>query len=128
MHPAMGVVTVAGQPASGILVRLEPRSGGPDALIPTGITGYDGHFTLHTTGKPGAPEGVYAVTLKWPPPAGLGPRGKPGLDRLGGRYAGADHPFSEVTIRPGSNELGPFDLPEKVAPLMTKPSQKGSRR
>jgi hypothetical protein len=128
LHPATGVVNLGGKPASGILIRLEPRSGGPDAPIPTAESGADGHFTVNTSGKPGAPEGVYAVTLTRLPAPGLGPRGKPAMDRLGGRFASADRPVSEVTIRPGTNELAPFDLPENVAPPLSKPNQKGSRR
>jgi hypothetical protein len=128
LHPATGVVNISGKPAFGILVRLQPRSASPDAPIPTALTGVDGHFTLNTAGKPGAPEGIYAITLTWPPPAGLAPGGKAAADRLEGRYATRDRPFSEVTIQPGTNELSPFDLQDTIPPVTTKPVPRKPRR
>ena len=127
LHPASGSVIVSGKPAAGVLVRLHPRAVGPDIPIPGAVTGSDGRFTLLTSGRPGVPEGIYDVTLTWPPPMGLGPPGRSGPDRFKGRYAGPDRPFSQVVIRPGPNEMGPFDVPEKVRSTTPTPTPRDAR-
>ena len=127
LQPVTGSVTVSGKPATGVSVRFHPRGAGADDPTAAAVTGPDGRFTLQYTGRPGAPEGIYAVTLTWSPPMGLAPPGQAKTDRFGGRYANPARPFAEITIKPGPNELSPFDVSEKLPSLTTKPKQRNSR-
>ena len=120
VQPVSGLVTVSGKPAAGVMVRLHARGAGADDPTDAALTGPDGRFTLQYSGRPGAPEVVHAVTLTWPPPMGLGPPGQAKTDRFGGRYADPARPFTEVTIQPGTTELSPFDVPDKLTPPKIK--------
>ena len=105
-------IRVGDKPAAGVRMRLQPLGAPTDTPNPHATTGADGGFALETSGQPGAPEGRYALILHWPPPTGFGPPGGLAADRFAGRYASVDRPFGEVTIRPGTNDLGTLDVPE----------------
>ena len=127
LYPASGRVHAGGKPATGVLVRLHAQGAPPDAPTPHALTGTDGRFVLETSGRPGASKGRYVVTLTWPTPRGFGPPGRATADRFAGRYAAADRPFIEVTIRPGTNDLGPFDVPKDARSTTPKSAQRGPR-
>jgi serine/threonine-protein phosphatase CPPED1 len=71
-----------------------------DALVEA-----DGSFTLSTyTANDGAPVGEYVVTVTWPEPA-FDAQGRPGPNRLPGRYAGTETSPLRVQVRSGTNEF-----------------------
>lgn len=127
LHPASGRVRVGDKPAAGVRVRLHPLGAPTNTPSPHATTGTDGGFVLETSGRPGAPEGRYAVILTWPPPIGFSRPGRVAVDRFAGRYASVDRPFREVTIRSGPNDLGTFDVPE-VAQSFAPQSNKRRRQ
>ena len=62
------------------------------------------------SGKDGALAGDYAVTIVWPTYETNGGEEIQTGDRLDGRYADAQNPFTKVTIVRGKNDLPPFEL------------------
>ncbi len=127
LHPASGRVLVGAKPAAGVRVRLHAQGAPPDTPTPYATTGTDGGFVLETSGRPGAAEGRYAVTLTWPPPTGFSSPGRASADRFAGRYDNRDRPFGEATIRSGTNNLGPFDVPEASRPTAPQSNGRGPR-
>lgn len=116
-----------------------PPTGPGGPLVPSALVGSDGTFTLSCgDGAPGAPPGRYKVLILWrqglaadslraqaAPPKGKGksrgrvpaqppPRAdKHDLsppDRLGGRYSSPDKTPLTAEVKPGPNNLPPFDL------------------
>jgi hypothetical protein len=118
LNPVEGKVLVNGQPARGAVVTFHPK--GEDSLTtrrPSGVAREDGTFTLSTT-KPGdgAAAGEYLVTVVWPdepkgdkPALGTEPPPEP-PDRLNGRYADRAKPAVTAVVKPGKNQLQPFEL------------------
>lgn len=122
LRPTSGKVTIEGQPAVGVEVRLRPADapGSLDALVPFATTGDDGSFKLGTYEEgDGAPEGRYKMTLFWPdrPP---GPQ--PGEDQLGGTYALAERTTLEATVAKGENTIPTIEIPKSVVKT-TKPGK-----
>lgn len=114
-----GKVLYEGKPIKGAVVIFHPKSTGPDAQVPSGITDEDGVFTVASGLQSGAPNGQYTVTITWP---GEKPEAKvakkkisteqdttPPPDQLKGRYADAKSSTIQVTVS-GSTRLDPFDL------------------
>ena len=128
LHPASGRVRVGGKPAAGVRMRLHAQGAPTNTPNPHATTGADGGFVLETSGRPGAPEGRYAVILTWLPPTGFGPPGRVAADRFAGRYASVDRPFGEVTVRPGTNDLGSFDVPEVAQSFAPQSNKRRPRR
>lgn len=116
LHPVQGKVLYKNQPLSGALVTFHAK--GADDLKadpPVGQTSDDGTFTLMTGQKTGARAGEYVVTII----CSETPASKPGQistgevetqDRLKGAYAERTGSKITVTIKPGNNQLEPFDL------------------
>lgn len=110
-YPAAGRVLVAGQPAAGAQVQLWAVDGDLKRAeyCPHGTVGDDGSFQLTTyaTGD-GAPQGEYALTLRWPapPPSGR----EEGPDRFQGRYADPLMPIRTVRIMAAENMLEAIEL------------------
>jgi hypothetical protein len=110
-------VRVDGQPAKGAVVVFHPKA--DDSLTaqrPSGVVGADGAFTLSTT-QPGdgAAAGEYVVTIVWPeerePPSTLSMEPPPEApDRLQGRYADRARSGLSAVVKPGTNQLPPFEI------------------
>jgi len=117
LQPVSGKVLLKGQPLKGAVVTLHPK-GPPDikALIPSGITGEDGTFTLSTGKEAGAAPGDYVATVVWlgqppnaPKPKGTEPPPDP-IDQLQGRYSDAAKSKLPITIKTGMSQLDPIKL------------------
>jgi hypothetical protein len=120
-----GKVLYKGQPARGAVVVFHPKPDkGVDTIRPTAIAQEDGSFTLTDhTGKEGAAAGTYVVTIVWPEEK-KPEEGQPKKrvrwdtaselstppDRLRGRYASPAKSNIVVEVKPGVNQLEPFDL------------------
>lgn len=113
---ARGKVLVDGKPASGVLVTLVPKGG--SGSRPSGLVNDDGTYEILTydadrrESLKGAVEGEYGVIVTWVPQptegnldsgAGLG-------DRLKGLYRDPAKSNLKVSIKPGSPDLGAFEL------------------
>jgi hypothetical protein len=138
LHPVSGKVLHQGQPAVGATV-LFHRTAGPgpaSEVVPTGVVGEDGSFSLSSDVADGAPAGSYNVLIVWQDrtaspagvPIGSGSgsekgsrktartaskiRPSPSLpsDRLKGRYSDPEHPRLKAEVKPESNTLPPFEL------------------
>ncbi|MEW4562829.1 hypothetical protein AB1K70_09905 [Bremerella sp. JC770] len=109
-YPTTGSVTVQGEPAFGAIVVLHPTS---DVGMTKGNRAFakaqqDGTFALTTyvTGD-GAPAGEYTATVIWPEnPNARGPS----PDRLRGKYANPASSDLTVSVKPGENQLPPWEL------------------
>jgi hypothetical protein len=123
LSPVTGKVLVDGQPAGGAVVVFNPAAS-PATMDrkPTAFTRPDGTFTIGTLKEDdGAAPGDYLVTVVWPGAApaaktavkgmaGADERAVEGGDQLKGKYRDAPTSALKVTVRPGSNDLPPFDL------------------
>jgi hypothetical protein len=101
VFPVRGTVTYQGRPAAGVLVRFHARDAGePHPLVPQGVTGEDGLFSLTTyRDGDGAYAGEYVVTFLWQGRR-VDESGEPryiGPDKLQGRYS--DPAKSRFTVR-----------------------------
>jgi len=118
LHKVRGKVLYKGQPIKGAVVAFHPKGdAGESPLNPTGLTDEEGVFTLSTQKDAGAPAGEYVVTVLWLDVAastnkpGQMPEGMPrSVDKLGRRYADPAKSGLTAVIKPGKNELEPFDL------------------
>jgi hypothetical protein len=107
VYPVRGQVFFKDKPAEGAVVTLTPSAGSDTKTPrPQGAVEEDGSFSLNTFDlDDGAPEGDYAVTIRW-----AGKSGRPGPDLLKGRYSDPKRPIQRVTIRAGDNNLEPIRL------------------
>jgi hypothetical protein len=113
-----GKVLQGGSPAKGAVVIFHPKGDNSiTAQRPSGIVGEDGTFTL-SMGKSGegVAAGEYLVTITWPEEAGpakltsgteLPP---PTPDRLQGRYSDPSKSGFSAVVKPGKNQLPPFEI------------------
>ena len=121
LHRVQGKVLLAdGRATEGAVVTFHPRGADPvQAQRPSAIVAADGTFSLTTGTQQGAPAGDYVVTVVWPgdPPAAkskgtistnVDEPDRP--DRLGGRYADVKTSTLRATVRPGNNQLSPFEV------------------
>jgi hypothetical protein len=104
------------QPLAGALVAFHPE-GPADIKVenPVGFTKEDGTFQLTTGQEDGARAGRYKVTIicsEVPKTAkkGISTGGVESVDRLKGAYAEVEKSQIEVEIKPGTNQLEPFQL------------------
>jgi hypothetical protein len=138
LYSVYGKVLYQGQPAVGATV-LFHRTGGPGPasdVVPMGVVGEDGSFSLSSDVADGAPAGSYNVLIRWqdrssPPdavPAGsrstsekgksktartvskIRPSASLPSDRLKGRYSDPEHPRLKAEVKPESTTLPPFEL------------------
>jgi hypothetical protein len=118
LNPVRGKVLFQGEPARGAVVVFHPKNNdGLTTLRPSGVVDGDGNFTLSTS-RPadGAAAGEYLVTITWPEDAGPA---KPAFgtelppeppDRLKGRYADRVRSGLSAQVKPGTNQLPPFEI------------------
>ena len=126
--PVSGKVQYKGEAASGAVVYFH-RQGEPGTtreLVPFGIVEEDGRFSLSSADLgSGALPGSYAVLVEWRdekasgvvPATGKGQtnllkrsRIHSGPDRLKGRYFNVSKPLLQAEVKPGTNQLEPFEL------------------
>jgi hypothetical protein len=121
VHPARGQVLYKGKPVADALVILRPvapASKNPDIPQPNGRTDAEGKFQLHTyLGTDGAPAGSYlvgiSVSSEFSETRNVMQKGsatKPAPNVLGTRYADPARSGLKAEIKPGENEIPPFDL------------------
>jgi hypothetical protein len=122
VHPARGQVLYKGKPLADALVVLRPvdpatKEGGLPQ--PTGRTDPEGKFQLHTyLGDDGAPAGSYLVGISLSPAFSetrdlmkkVTATPKPATDVLGTRYIDPANSGLRAEIKPGENEIPPFQL------------------
>jgi hypothetical protein len=126
-YPVKGVVKVNGEPAAGAMIAFHATTSFDRTLVPTGVTGEDGSFTL-TTYAPGdgAPAGEYEVVVTWPESRS---GWRVGEDRL--RRAFADPKTSGLKAHveaKSSNDLPAFELTAGVAPPAPKGPKGGKNK
>jgi hypothetical protein len=113
-YPVRGELTVAGKPADGATVILQPKEANREEWsegFPRATVGADGKFQVSTYGEnDGAPAGDYIILVSWlvPNPAN---EEASGPDRLGGRYIEPDKSKLTATVEPRPTELPPIRLP-----------------
>ena len=118
-----GKVLYKGEPAVGAQVIFHPdKEDGAKTIIPSGAVDENGDFTLFTDKESkGAPPGKYYVFVRWPDDAAPDPKtgklGKRGRgkkkvpeDFLQGRYCDHKKPKFRADIKPGKNDLPPFEV------------------
>ena len=120
VFPASGKVTYQGKPLPGATVLFRRPDPDPKIPSPMGTTGEDGSFTLHTyEPDDGGPAGDYLVAISTYPRTsrdngsiqiGEKAKAKPPVDVLKGQFADPKTSGLKAAIKPGANELGPFDL------------------
>gem|GEM_PF-6065875 len=110
--PVRGEVTVAGQPAIGLIVRfnLNAGSGDPRAQKTVEVlTDAQGKFRVSQNAPyDGLAPGKYTVTFFWP--HGGDPEAPANSDQLKGRYLKPETCQFHIEVLPQSNELPPFAL------------------
>jgi hypothetical protein len=116
-YPVNGSVNIDGKPTAGVMLIFCPTDGSPEVqkLRPSGFTNPDGKFQLISiTPNDGAPAAHYKVLIQWPAgsPSGGGTI-RNGADRLRGRYMNLENSPFTVEIKPGTNDLPPFDVKSK---------------
>jgi hypothetical protein len=128
VHPVRGQVLYQGKPLADALVVLHkagaqtpPSKDKAEIPRPTGRTGEDGQFRLHTYfGDDGAPEGEYQVAVSITPrpadtknllaSAAAKENAKATPDVLGARYRDPAQSGLTAQIKQGENVLPPFEL------------------
>jgi hypothetical protein len=106
------VVDAAGMPVAGATVIFHPIDVPNDSRHkPASTTDAEGNFVLTTYQEnDGAPAGEYAVTLEWRP-VRKGPKEPEQPDRLEGKFRDAKTSPFKAVVKPGTNDLPPFQLP-----------------
>jgi hypothetical protein len=113
-YPVKGELTVAGKPAEGATIILQPREANPtdwSAGFPRATVGGDGKFQVSTYGEnDGAPAGEYVILVTWEAPNPTNEEAS-GPDRLGGRYIDPEKSKLTAKVEPRPTELPPIKLP-----------------
>ncbi len=113
-YPVKGELTVAGKPAEGATIILQPREADPtdwSAGFPRATVGADGKFQVSTYGEnDGAPAGEYVILVTWEAPNPANEEAS-GPDRLGGRYIDPAKSKLTAKVEPRPTELPPIKLP-----------------
>jgi hypothetical protein len=114
LHPVKGSVKFRGRPAVGFRVVFHPQTDiGKLQFAPSAITGETGEFELRSYHpSDGAPVGDYAVTFEWPDHLNKDTDTDPvpEVDKLRGVYANPASSKIHIQVKPGLNELAPFEL------------------
>lgn len=110
--PVRGAVTVAGVPASGLIVRFHLTQASADERAPKlveALTNADGAFSVsQNSPNDGLAPGKYTVTFFWP--TGGDPDAPASFDQLKGRYLKPEKSQFVVEVQSSSNQLPPFAL------------------
>src|SRR5262249_54568095 len=109
VYPVRGQVLFRGTPAAGADVFLHPADGGDPraAPHPHGKADARGQFRLTRRRlDDGAPAGGYVVTIFWAAAENV----EEPSDRLQGRYQSPKASKLRVQVKPGDNDLPPFNL------------------
>ena len=120
-NPVHGKVLYKNEPIEGVVVTFHPKGKEKLPELPKGVTEEDGSFTVNTGKGEGAPEGEYVVTFycaekaeekkgKKEKPRGMVMQSFQFEDRFKGAYASETKSKFSVSIRPGKNQLDPFNL------------------
>lgn len=127
LAPVTGSATYQGKPATGAAVHFHREGATPEeeTNFPMGLVDSEGKFRLETAGVgSGAVPGKYKVLVRWVPekdanaPPAKGAKHDPDdkkdpkfdSDRLKFRYFRLNQPLLSAEIKPGSNDLNPFEL------------------
>ncbi len=115
VYPVTGTLTINGQPAEGVSLRLFATDLNNSAPRPSAITKAGGKLVISTynTGD-GAPAGEYKVTVQWPTRVQAFGRVENGPDRLGGKYAEQANAPLTLTVEEGPTNVGTLDLKAEV--------------
>jgi hypothetical protein len=106
VFPAKGTITFKGQPISGALVALHPKTPIEGTPNPRANVDKDGVFTISTyVTADGAPEGDYTLTVVWHKPVKQGADVISGPNVIPAKYANANTSDLTVSIKPGENGL-----------------------
>jgi hypothetical protein len=110
-YPVRGTVLYEGKPAVGAVVFLHPAGASePMRSRPSGRVGKDGSFSITTPNLgDGAKPGDYLVTVVWRAEAGPGDS-EEDEDLLPARYLDPKTSGLRITVKPGQNDLEPFNL------------------
>jgi hypothetical protein len=126
--PVSGKVLYHGEPAAGAVVYFHRnlKAGEAQLPIPSGVVEDDGSFSLNSDNLGyGALPGTYSVLVEWRDGSGDGTvavktkgkvklvkrsRVRSGPDRVKGRYFDISKPLLHAEVKPGSNQLPPFEL------------------
>jgi hypothetical protein len=129
LYPVRGKVMYKGQPAAGATVIFRRQDPEPNTIppVPAGQVDDDGSFSVAVDERgDGAPAGRYAVLIQWRKKVEGGAEAKPAPkkgrryvvpdkpelipDRLEGRYMNPEKSPFRVEVKPGENDLEPFDV------------------
>ena len=107
-YPTKGKVLFGGKPAAKVDVYFHPATPtNPQAPHPHAKTDANGEYQMTTRLlADGAPEGEYIATFFWPSAEDV----EEPTDRLQGRYSRPEKSKNRVAVKPGVNEIPPFDL------------------
>jgi hypothetical protein len=115
-NPVHGQLLFKHQPVAGALVTFHPKDADLRTILPVGLTGEDGRYTLGTGENEGALAGEYVVTIIAPQQVAsntktisLGTKPE-SVDRFKGAYVKKAASILRFEIKNGINELAPIDL------------------
>lgn len=106
VFPAKGTITFKGQPISGALVALHPKTPVAGTPNPRANVDKDGAFNVSTyVTADGAPEGDYTLTVLWYKPVKKGTDVVSGPNVIPAKYANPNTSDLVVSIKEGANDL-----------------------
>ena len=109
VYPVQGSVFYEGKPAHKAIVFLIPLTPSTTSKDrPMGRVDKDGNFTITTARSNGDPSGEYVVTIFWK--YATGPGDSDEVDLLPPRYMDPQQSELRATVKPGNNNLEPFQL------------------
>jgi len=111
VYPAKGTITFKGQPISGALVALHPKTPVAGTPNPRANVEKDGAFNVSTyVTADGAPEGDYTLTVLWYKPVKKGTDVVSGPNVIPAKYANPNTSNLVVSIKQGENDLPAISL------------------
>ena len=106
VFPAKGIITFKGEPISGALVALHPKTPTAGTPNPRANVGKDGAFQVSTyVTADGAPAGDYTLTVLWYKPIKNGADVVSGPNVIPAKYANPNTSDLVVSIKQGENDL-----------------------
>lgn len=111
VFPAKGTITFKGQPISGALVALHPKTPVAGTPNPRANVDKNGAFNVSTyVTADGAPEGDYTLTVLWYKPVKKGTDVVSGPNVIPAKYANPNTSDLVVSIKQGENDLPAISL------------------